>query len=320
MKLNKKNFFLILKNNFLFENNPNIAVAVSGGPDSMALVYLLNEWIKNKKGKITALLIDHGLRNDSYYECKITKKYLKSLNINSKIITIPLIKLNKKNMNEARNNRYDKLISFCKNNNILHLFLGHHFDDNLETFLIRKIAGSNLEGLGSMSFSSFRKNIQLVRPFLNFTKNEIIGFNKINKIKYINDPSNYNEKFSRAFIRNYLYKTKQIKIIKKEFEDILKFINPYKIMIYEKLNKLILKIKKKYIILSFQDFIKLDIEIKEKIIEKIYYYLNQKNRKIRFSKIKNSLFQLTTDNFKSTNLASMIVQKDKNLLYFSIKK
>ena len=51
-------------------------------------------------------------------------------------------------MAQARNNRFKGLINFCNKNNILHLFLGHHFDDNLETYLIRKINGSNLEGLG----------------------------------------------------------------------------------------------------------------------------------------------------------------------------
>ena len=130
MKFDKKNFFLYLNKNFLFENNPIIAVAVSGGPDSMALIYLMKEWIKSKKGKIVALLIDHKLRDESYIECKKTKNYLKTLSVNSKIIRISAKKIYKKNMHEARQNRYDKLIGFCKKQNILHLFLGHHFDDN----------------------------------------------------------------------------------------------------------------------------------------------------------------------------------------------
>ena len=160
MKFNKKNFFLNLNNKLVFENNPIIAVAVSGGPDSMALIYLMKEWVKIKKGKVVALLIDHKLRVESYNECKKTQNYLKTLNINSKIIRVHVKKIFKKNMHEARENRYDKLINFCKSQNILHLFLGHHFDDNLETFLIRKVAGSNFEGLASMPFSIIRKKVQ----------------------------------------------------------------------------------------------------------------------------------------------------------------
>ena len=138
MKIIKKKFNSDLKKYFLFENNPTIAVAVSGGPDSLALINLMNDWIKNQRGKVIAILIDHKLRKESYNECIITKKYLNSLNIESKIIRISKNKLKKKNMNEARINRYHKLISYCKNKKILHLFLGHHYDDNLETFLIRK--------------------------------------------------------------------------------------------------------------------------------------------------------------------------------------
>ena len=135
MKINKKDFFSHLNKICFFENKPFVAVAVSGGPDSIALIYLLKEWIKLKKGKVIALLIDHNLRKESFYECKLTQNYLNSLKIESKIIRISKNKLKKKNMQEARANRYDKLVSFCKKNKILHLFLGHHYDDNLETFV-----------------------------------------------------------------------------------------------------------------------------------------------------------------------------------------
>ena len=86
MKLDKKKIFSYLNKNFLFENNPIIAVAVSGGPDSMALIYLMKEWIRSKNGKIIALLVDHKLRVESYNECKQTQSYLKTLDVNSKII------------------------------------------------------------------------------------------------------------------------------------------------------------------------------------------------------------------------------------------
>ena len=81
MKIIKKKFNSDLKKYFLFENNPTIAVAVSGGPDSLALINLMNDWIKNQRGKVIAILIDHKLRKESYNECIITKKYLNSLNI-----------------------------------------------------------------------------------------------------------------------------------------------------------------------------------------------------------------------------------------------
>jgi len=276
MKFNKKNFFLYINKNFLFEKNPVIAVAVSGGSDSMALIYLMKEWIESKKGKIVALLIDHKLRAESYNECKKTKNYLKTLNVNSIIITVSTKKIFKKNMHEARQNRYDKLIGFCKNQNILHLFLGHHFDDNLETFLIRKVAGSNFEGLASMSFSNTRNKVQLIRPLINYKKNQIIKFNKENKIKYIDDPSNFNEKYTRVVIRNFLLQKNHKYIIKKDFKIISSYIPLYKKMINEILHLILIKVKKNNLVVSLKNFKNLDEVIKEKIIEKIFYYFQKK--------------------------------------------
>ena len=107
-------------------------------------------------------------------------------------------------MNEARANRYELLTNYCKRNNILHLFLGHHRDDNLETFITRKVSGSDLEGLGSMKIKSVTDKILIIRPLLSFPKNEIINYNY--KIKF----------FLFPFIKckSDLYKTINKKIFK----------------------------------------------------------------------------------------------------------
>ena len=320
MKLDKKKIFSYLNKNFLFENNPKIAVAVSGGPDSMALIYLMKEWIRSKKGKIIALLVDHKLRVESYNECKQTQSYLKTLNVNSKIIRVPAKKIYKKNMHEARQNRYDKLISFCKGQNILHLFLGHHFDDNLETFLIRKVAGSNFEGLASMPFSVIRNQVQLIRPLINCKKNQIVKFNKANNIKFIEDPSNFNEKYTRVVIRNFLLQTNHMNRIKKDFKIISSYIPLYKKMINEILLEILIKIKINKVIVSFKNFKNLDEVIKEKMIEKIFYYFQKKNKKLRYSKVKIFLNELNKNSLKSISISNIIAVKTQNTLDFSINK
>ena len=76
MKISQNSFNQIIKKNFLFENTPKIAVAVSGGSDSMALVFLLDKWIKRYGGNIIALIIDHKIRKDSYKEANFVKNYL----------------------------------------------------------------------------------------------------------------------------------------------------------------------------------------------------------------------------------------------------
>ena len=79
MKLTQSNFNTILKKNFIFEKKPKIAVAVSGGPDSIALVFLLSQWIKKNNGLLFALVVDHKLRIESQQESKNVKKYQNSL-------------------------------------------------------------------------------------------------------------------------------------------------------------------------------------------------------------------------------------------------
>ena len=88
MSLNISNFSKLLKKKFLFENNPKIAVGVSGGPDSLALVIVLHQWIKKKKGKLIALIIDHRIRAESFYESLQTKNFLNSKGIESKIMFV----------------------------------------------------------------------------------------------------------------------------------------------------------------------------------------------------------------------------------------
>ena len=76
MILNKANFVKLLNKNFIFEKNPTVAVGVSGGPDSMALIHLIDHWNKLQKGKVIALIIDHNLRTNSSEETKIIKNFL----------------------------------------------------------------------------------------------------------------------------------------------------------------------------------------------------------------------------------------------------
>ena len=152
MSLSLSNFNKILSNNFFCEKNPKLAVGVSGGPDSTALCILLNQWVKKKKGNLTALIVDHRVRKESLYESKQTENFLKNQGINCKVLFVSRRRVKDGKLSQSRINRFGKLLNYCKKHQIFYLFLGHHFDDNLETFILRKLAGSNFEGLNSMQF------------------------------------------------------------------------------------------------------------------------------------------------------------------------
>ena len=319
MKLTNKEFIKNIEKKYTFEKNPSVAVAVSGGPDSMSLLFLVNAFIKYKKGKLMALIVDHRIRKNSKEEAKFISTYLNKNNINSQILTANKDKVIKKSMNEARDNRYNLLTDYCIKNNILHLFIAHHKDDNLETFLSRKIAGSDFYGLKSMSELSLYNRVNIIRPLLNFSKEMLLNYNKKNKIEYINDPSNFNLDYTRPTIRNFLKKSDQktIKEINKDFERIL-FYSPHFIqMIFEILLKNIVKIDSKKIIVGLDNMKNLNEINSENIIRRIYQFLFYGYNAPRSKKIRILINEIKKLNFKYFNIRGMIVKKNDNFLTFS---
>ncbi|MDC3023491.1 tRNA lysidine(34) synthetase TilS [Pelagibacteraceae bacterium] len=321
MKLTNKEFIKNIEKKYTFEKKPSVAVAVSGGPDSMSLLFLVNAFIKFKNGKLMALIVDHRIRKNSKVEAKFISTYLDKNNINSQILTVNKDKVTKKSMNEARNNRYNLLTDFCIKNNILHLFIAHHKDDNLETFLNRKIAGSDFYGLKSMSELSFYNRVNVLRPLLNFSKEMLLDYNKKNKIEYINDPSNFNLDYTRPTIRNFLKKSDQktIKEINKDFEDILSY-SPYFIhMIFEILLKNIVYVDSKQIVVSLNNIKNLNEITSENIIRRIYQFLFYQSYAPRSKKTRILISEIKKLNFNFFNVKGMIVKKNDDFLTFSRK-
>ncbi len=321
MKLTNKEFIKIVEKKYTFEKNPAVAVAVSGGPDSMSLLFLVDAFIKHKKGKLIALIVDHRIRENSKEEAKYISAYLDKNKINSQILNVNKDNVSKKSMNEARNNRYNLLTKFSIQNNILYLFVAHHKDDNLETFLNRKIAGSDFYGLKSMSEVSLYNKVCIIRPLLNFSKKTLLDYNKKNNLEYLNDPSNFNLDYTRPTIRHFLKKSKQkiIKEINKDFENIL-FYSPYFIqMIHEILLKNIVHVDTKRIVIGHDNINNLNEITSENIIRRIYQFLFYETNAPRSKKIRILISEMKKLNFNNFNIKGMIVKKNDDLLTFSRK-
>ena len=318
MTLSNKEFIKSIEKKYTFEKKPSVAVAVSGGPDSMSLLFLINAFIKYKKGKLMALIVDHRIRKNSKVESKYISNYLDKNNIKSQILTVNNDNVRKKSMNEARNNRYNLLTDFCVKNKILHLFIAHHKDDNLETYLNRKIAGSDFYGLKSMSEMSLYNKVFIIRPLLNFSKEILLEYNKKNKIEYVNDPSNFNLDYARPTIRNFLKKSDQktIKEINKDFENIL-FYSPYFIqMIFEILLKNIFYVDSKKIVVDINYIKNLNKITTENIIRRIYQFLFYESNVPRSKKTSILINEIKKLNFKIFNIKGMIVKKNDDFLTF----
>ena len=182
-----------------------IAVAISGGCDSMALTFVLNDFCKENKIKIQALTIDHGVRKNSKNEAKKVGELLKKLDISHKILTIPQKQIPHKNIEaNLREIRYGILTNFCKENHIEFLFVGHHVGDIAENFLIRLFRGSGLDGLSPMQKISEINGVKIIRPFLEISKDELKNYLIEKNISWFEDETNDDEKFLRNKIRKFL--------------------------------------------------------------------------------------------------------------------
>ena len=214
--------FLNFKSKLDLLNKKSYTIAVSGGPDSLALVALTKAYSNIKKTKFKYVLIDHNIRKNSAQEAKQVKNLLSRNKINLNII------LNKKKITKniqslARNTRYKILSNYCRKNKINTLLTAHNLEDQVETFFIRLSRGSGLKGLSSMSYlSKIDNKINLYRPLLDTKKKILIKITKTVFGKYFKDPSNKDLKYLRTKVRNLKKPLEKSGI---EYEQIIKSIN-----------------------------------------------------------------------------------------------
>jgi len=206
-KLKDKKVFQIYKK---FEKNLNLEqdfiVAVSGGPDSLALSFLTKIYSIQKSVNVSYFLVDHKLRVNSSEEAKFVKKLLRKISIKLSILKWNGKKPKKNIQSIARVKRYALLKKQCKKLKIKHVLLGHHKEDLIENFFIRMFRGSGLNGMVSLDEKSENEKINISRPLINFSKENLIYISKKIFKTYVDDPSNKDENFKRVRIRNLIKK------------------------------------------------------------------------------------------------------------------
>ena len=189
-----------------FENNLNLnndfTVAVSGGPDSLALVFFSKIYSIKKSLKVKYFLVDHKLRNNSSVEALFVKNLLKDFSVDLDILKWNGKKPKNNIQSLARKKRYNLLINQSKKFKINHILFGHHEDDVYENFFIRLLRGSGLKGIVSLDKTTLINNVNILRPLINVEKKDLIYISKKMFNKYVEDPSNEDEIFKRVRIRN----------------------------------------------------------------------------------------------------------------------
>lgn len=184
-----------------FESRPLLAVAVSGGRDSLALALLARDWAAERDGRIVGLIVDHGLRRESAEEARGTRERLASHGIESDILLWTGAKPSSGLQEAAREARYRLLFDACRRRFVLHLLVAHHADDQAETVAIRAVRGSGPDGLAGMAALVEHRHLRLLRPLLGVPRARLTATLEERGVAWLEDPSNADPRFERARLR-----------------------------------------------------------------------------------------------------------------------
>ncbi|HOL82928.1 MAG TPA: tRNA lysidine(34) synthetase TilS [Caldisericia bacterium] len=309
-----KNF---ISENSLINENDRILVGLSGGPDSIFLLYILHNYFNNQ---LIIAHINHKLRGiDSDLDEKFIRTISQKLKIPLYVIREDVKKLstkNKKSIEEVgRDVRFSFFNKILKVENFNKIALGHNLDDNVETILINFIKGSGMKGL--IGIPEKRDNI--IHPIINIKKEEILKYLEENKIEYRIDKTNFETDYLRNKVRNYL-----LPIIEKEFnknfkEKILALSNILKVEdkflddLVENIKNDILKFEDDFVKIDLKKLQNLHLSLKRRLIRKVIDHFNKDLREYPLDHIDKVISLENKKTGKEIELPlNLIAVKDKN--------
>jgi tRNA(Ile)-lysidine synthase len=180
------------------------ALAVSGGPDSLALLMLAARWRTSRGGvpRLTVLTVDHGLRPESKAEAGLVARLAESFGLPHAILNWTHDGIRRGVVQEAaRAARYALMTGYCHAHDITALVTAHQLDDQAETVLMRLARGSGLDGLAAIPAQSRWAGVSVLRPLLNIPKARLVATLEAEGIGFAADASNHDPRFERARLR-----------------------------------------------------------------------------------------------------------------------
>lgn len=186
-----------------FEPAPHLAVAISGGRDSLALGHLAHDWAAAGNGRITGLIVDHGLRLGSAGEAARTCETLGRSGIAA--VVLKASGRPRKNLQAwARAARYALMADWCRDAGVLHLLVAHQRDDQAETLLANLTRGAGLQGMAGMPAVRELPACRILRPLLDVPRSRLSATLEARNAAWIDDPSNRDRRFRRVRLRERL--------------------------------------------------------------------------------------------------------------------
>ncbi|MBN6514071.1 tRNA lysidine(34) synthetase TilS [Acinetobacter pittii] len=188
----------VLKQAQEFSENSTFLIGCSGGMDSMLLLHLMFQIFPHK---IRIIYIDHQLQSKSAEWGELVAKQASLLNIP---YTIQKVQVTEGNLEaQARQARYQAYLQHLQANEIL--VLAHHQQDQAETVILRLLSGTGVDGLAAMQSIDHRVDMTIWRPFLDLTREQIAEWTTQLEIEYVDDPTNYDIHYDRAWSREELW-------------------------------------------------------------------------------------------------------------------
>jgi tRNA(Ile)-lysidine synthase len=182
---------------------PALVLAVSGGPDSVALMWLMARWRRSLKSgpRLIAVTVDHGLRPEAAREARDVKRLARELDMPHHTLRWTGAKPKTGLLAVARAARYRLLVQAARKHGATHIVTAHTRDDQAETLLMRLLRGSGLAGLAGMARESARDGVVLARPLLDVSKARLIATLRKARIAFADDPTNRDPAFTRPRLR-----------------------------------------------------------------------------------------------------------------------
>ena len=300
-----------------FEKNLNIQedfiVAVSGGPDSLALAFLAKIY-SLKKGLVSKfLIVNHKLRAGSNDEAKIVKKILKQHGIHSKILNWNGIKPLKNIQSLARKKRYELLFTESDKYGINNILLGHHQDDLFENFFIRLLRGSGLKGLISLDKKTKINGKNLLRPLIDQRKENLSYIAKHVFNFYVKDPSNNDEKYQRVIIRKLITQLNKNGLDKKKFGNTISNLkysdNVIRFYVDQNLKKNTFFSKKKEKLIIRKEYFEQPFEVVFRSLSDSIKLIGKKGYSVRGKKLSNIISKIEKSRIFKQTIGGCIIEK-----------
>lgn len=181
-----------------------LAIALSGGADSLALALLTQQWARAHGAHIITFTVDHGLRTESAAEAQQVAAWMHARGIAHHILTPPHQPDIRNAQASARKRRYSALAEACAEHGCTHLLLGHHADDQAETVTLQQHRGDTPPSRAGMPAVRMQGTLALLRPLLGVRKQSLIDYLRAQHQEWVEDPSNQSDRYARNRLRKHL--------------------------------------------------------------------------------------------------------------------